>query len=437
MDEKIVIERPKQGKHTPFFILLEKTQRTTLYTSYGGDEEEYIHKNDGVLKQLQTYVKAGNEEEYNKLINKFPNRIFRRTKGEVYEMFDEGKEIEIRIALQVKAHSLTWYFWKPGVMDQYPQEFRDILYHAAAQAHKKVTNGCDLYYRGSNSVHLKLMHHLEIESLHNHNHYRLKNNQPYTPEDFNQHMEALKETEAFAQFFNEGEIEKIEERFAQFYADWHIKLEGSLSKHEEYMQDPSQRLNTGDVIELMLFGHQQEPCRINVSELTIDYDRARKEIEEALEKGVSSDLQLELTQKLQEIEKQYKALLKYREKGGSRGLLSEIGATRQTYQSEFKPNPYVGGQDSSLGAPPEVPEWATKLKELVDEGKKAMIETRAEREIIEDSHKEEAIRSFEEEVPEHIRKANQQKNVTFFKEEAKEETKQDNQDRLRKGFQSK
>lgn len=89
-------------------------------------------------------------------------------------------------------------------------------------------------------------------------------------------MEALKETEAFAQFFNEGEIERIEERFARFYADWHTKLEGELSKHEEYMQDPSQRLNTGDVIELMLFGYQQEPCRINVSELKIDYDRARK-----------------------------------------------------------------------------------------------------------------------------------------------------------------
>ncbi|KTC93603.1 hypothetical protein [Legionella cincinnatiensis] len=435
MDERI--ERPKLSKHTPFFILLEKTQRTTLYTSYTGDEEDYINKNDGVLKQLQTYVKAGNEDAYNELVNKFPGRIFRRTKGEVYEMFDEGKEIEIRIALQVKAHSLTWYFWKPGVMDQYPQRFRDILYHSAAQAHRKVTNGCDLYYRGSNSVHLKLMHHLEIESLHNHNHYRLKNNQPYTPEDFNQHMEALKETEAFTQFFNVGEIEKIEERFAQFYADWHTKTEGGLSKHEEYMQDPSQRLNTGDVIELMLFGYQQEPCRINVRELTIDYDAARKEIEEALEKGGTSESQLELTQKLQEIEKQYKDLLKYREKGGSRGLLSEIGATRQTYQSEFKPNPYVGGQDSSFGAPPEIPEWATKLKILVEEGKKAMIETRAEREIIEDSQKEEAIKSFEQEVPEHIRSANKQKNMKFFKEETKEETKEDSQDDLLKRLQKK
>lgn len=422
MEEMIEIEKPKPKHHTPFFILLEKPQTTTLYTSYTGDEDEYIHKNDGVLKQLQTYVQSSNEEEYNKLVNKFPNRMFRRTKGIVYEMFDESNTTEIRVALQVKAHSLTWYFWKADVLDQYPQEFRDILYNSAAQAHRKVTNGCDLYYRGSNSVHLKLMHHLEIEASHNHNHYRLKNNLPYTPEDFNQHLDALKETEAFTQFFNEGEIERIQEKFGRFYHEWHVKPEEGLSKHEEYMRDDSQRLNAGDVIELMLFGHQQEPCRINVSELKVDYDAARREIEEALEKGGTSESQHELVQKLQEIEKQYHALLKYREKGGSRGLLSEIGATRQGYQSKLKPISYVAGQDGSFGTPPEIPEWAKKLTALVEEGKKAMIETRADEEAINESKTEEAKQNFEREVSEHVRRANMQKNITFFNEEATDKT---------------
>ncbi|WP_454782273.1 hypothetical protein [Legionella sp. WA2022007384] len=428
MDEK------RDASPVPFFIMLKKTQKTTLYTSYKGDEEHYKN-NDGILQQLQYYVKASNEEEYNKLVKKFPNRMFRRTKGEVYEMFDEGNEIDLHIALQVKGHSLTWYFWKPNVMDQYPQQFRDVLYNAAAQAHKHVSNGCDLYYRGSNSVHIKLMHHLESEAGHNHNHYRLKDNQPYTPEDFKQHMNALKDTEAFSQFFEEHEIEEIIEKFEQFHAHWHEKPKaGGCSRHEEYMRHPSQQLNAGDVIEIMLFGYQQEPCRINVSELRIDYEAARKKIEKVLEKGGSEESQNKLIKKLKVIEQQYTELLRYREKGGSRGLLSEIGPTRQTYHSESKPTPYVGGQDSSLGIPPEIPSWAKKLKALVEEGKQAMIKTRAEQKVIDEAKTESAINDFEREIPEHVRKANMQKKLVFFQEKDGGKDESDPESSIKKDF---
>lgn len=408
MYERLEAQKPQGKMHAPFFKLLQKPQVTTFYTSYSGNEENY--NDDGVLKQLQYYVKASNEAAYNELVKKLPHRMFRRTKGEVYEMRDEGEKIEIRIALQVKSHSLTWYFWKPGAMDQYPQEFRDILYNSAAQAHREVENGCDLYYRGSNSVHVKLMHHLESESGHNHNHYRLKNNQMYTPYDFNQHLNALKKTEAYAQFFNEDEIEQLQEDFAAFYTKWYAKIEDGFSKHEEYLAHPSQQLNSGDVIELMLFGHQQEPCRISVDELNVDYEAARLKIELALKGGDSGELE----EKLREIEKQYFDLLKYREKGGSRGLFSEIASTRQTYQSDLQPIPHVGGQDGSFGLPPEIPEWAYKLRLLVEEGKKAAIETRAEKEIIAESQTEIAIQKFEKEIPEHVRNLNMQKNITFF-----------------------
>jgi hypothetical protein len=423
MDEKK--ERAVSKGHTPFFKFLKKKHEVTLYTSYKGDEETYRGKDDGVLKQLRTYMQASNEEGYNELVKKFPNRMFRRTKGEVYEMFDEDETINIDVALQVKGHSLTWYFWAPpGAMDQYPQEFRDKLYLAAAKAHKiGVEEGCDLYYRGSNSVHVKMMHHLESESHRNHNHYRLKDNKPYTPHDFNQHMDALKQTEAFEEFFEPGEIEEIKQAFAEFYVKWHEKQGGGLSKHEEYMRESSQRLNEGDVIELMLFGHQQEPCRISVRELKVDYDAARKAIEQAIQQEDES--RQRLVGELAEIDRQYENLLKYREKGGSRGLFSEIASTRQTYQSALQPIPYVGGQDSSFGAPPEVPEWAKTLRKSVEEAQRVMIKTRAEPEVIERSREKEAMEQFNQEIPEHVRRKNMGK-ITFFGEEKKEETPTEN-----------
>lgn len=422
MEEKTELQKSP----VPFFMMLKRPQVTRHYTSYDGSEDAYQEKDpdDDVLLRLQTYAKASDEEAYNKLVSMHTDRMFRRTKGEVYEMMDEGKSISVRIAIQVKEHSLTWYFWAPGAMDQYPQEFRDTLYNSAALAHKQVTNGCDLYYRGSNSVHVKMMHHLESESGHNHNHYRLKNNQPYTPVDFSQHMLALKETEAFEQFFEEGEIENIIAKFTKFHAKWHHKSEEELSLREQYIKQDSQRLNTGDVIELMLFGHQQEPCRINPSELKVDYEKAREEIQEALRNSLTDEGEKDLQSKLKQIETQYQALLKYREKGGSRGLFSEIASTRQTYMSELAPIYHVAGQDGSFGAPPDIPEWAKTLLKQVEEGKQATIETRAEREVIAESTTEESIAKFNEEIPERVRKANLQKGARFFKESEVVEDKQ-------------
>ena len=190
---------------TPFFVVLKKKHTVPKFSSHT-DTPEAI--------ELQALVKANNKAEYRKKIAEFKNRAvdpkeFRITKGIVYESRPSDEEITVEVALQIKGHSLTWYFWAEGSMDQYSQEFRDGLYFAASKCHKQVTNGCDLYYRGSNSVHIKLMHHDETESNHNHNHYRLLNNKPYTPTEFNQHLDAFKDSDVHDEFFMPGEIDEI------------------------------------------------------------------------------------------------------------------------------------------------------------------------------------------------------------------------------------
>ena len=308
---------------------------------------------------------------------------FRVTKGIVYEMVERDEEVTITIYVQVKGHSLTWYFWAPGAMDQYPQEFRDQLYNAAALAHKSVTRGCDLYYRGSNAVHIKLMHHLETES--NHNHYRLINNQHYTPEDFNQHMQALKLSEIHDDFFEVGEIDELCLRFSAFHAEWIKKTGNAPSLEEEYFAQESQRLELDDIIELHMFGQQQEPCRINTAELTMDYEAARKEISEAIAAIKIDDGTVEqcakaivvvkaLEKRLADVEKEYRDLIVYRKIGGSRGLNSALASSRQIKGSV---NPVVKqsvGTDDTLGKEvPDVPEWAKNLLTAVQLSKEKML----------------------------------------------------------------
>ena len=182
----------------PFFRKLSIKHIQPMVSSYTAQELR-AHPNADFsqwaddIQELQTYASAGERvayaEKYEQL--KAAGVTCRSTKGTVYFTKQEDKTVEIEIAVQVKGHSLTWYFWAPGAMDQYPQKFRDELYNQAAVCHKKVDAGCDLYYRGSNAVHIKLMHTHESESSHNHNHYRLKDNKSYTPHEFRQHMEGF------------------------------------------------------------------------------------------------------------------------------------------------------------------------------------------------------------------------------------------------------
>lgn len=358
---------------TPFFIFLQKTHVIDKYTS---------DKNTEYAKELQLYVTSGDKKTYRQREDelKKTGHLFRLTKGEVSEIKITGEKIEIQVALQVKGHSLTWYFWAPGAMDQYPQEFRDLLYNAAAKAHKQVKHGCDLYYRGSNAVHVKLMHHLETESGHNHNHYRLKDNKHYTPDDFNEHLHALAQSDTHDQFFREGEIEHICEQFNTFHANWVAKVDNQSSKEDDYFSQPSQQLDAADIIELDLFGQMQEPCRIHASELKVDYETARKQIEDSLKASSNEQVIAIKINALKKIEEEYNDLLSYRQIGGSRGLKSEIASTRQIKNSQNPVIKAVMGMDDALGKEvPEVPQWASHLQQAVESSKTKMIDAALKR----------------------------------------------------------
>jgi hypothetical protein len=136
-----------------------------------------------VLQQLVSDTSAYESklEEFGALGYKF-----RLTDGKVYEISEGKKTCELSIKFQVKGSVITWAFIAPR--DETYQEFRDLLYGSAAKAHDKVEAGCEKYYRGSDSYHLKKMHTSAQEAGFNHNHYRLSNGLDVTPKEVAEHL---------------------------------------------------------------------------------------------------------------------------------------------------------------------------------------------------------------------------------------------------------
>ncbi|WP_058533244.1 hypothetical protein [Legionella saoudiensis] len=362
----------------PFFIILKKKHVVPLKHSFISEEAQ----------ELQLLVATGQRQEYRKKVDEYAEigKTFRLTKGHVYETTYEDIEkglfkqtTEISVALQVKGHSLTWYFWADAeYMDQYPQSFRDQLYNAAALAHQKVANGCDMYYRGSNAVHIKLMHHLESESNRNHNHYRLRDNKPYTPEDFNQHLRALQESSVHSIFFEDGEIDQLCEKFAKYHAEWTKKeTEESMSQEELYFRDSSQQLDVIDLLELGLFGGMQEPCRLQPDELKVDFDKAREEIQSIVSEDVEDEQgrSARIAKLLKEVEAQYEEILKHRKDYGSRGLHSGIASSRQVKGSTNEVVKANMGMDDAEGRKEhvQIPKWAVKALDDYHKGMDGLI----------------------------------------------------------------
>ncbi|OGT47447.1 MAG: hypothetical protein A3E83_01750 [Gammaproteobacteria bacterium RIFCSPHIGHO2_12_FULL_41_20] len=340
---------------TPFFVFLRKTHTLPKVTSYDASVSD-------AARELQMLIDAGDRNQYRKRLVELrqQGKTFRLTDMKVYEIRDEGETIDVRIALQVKGYSITWYFWAPGGRDQYPQEARDEFYRAAAECHTQVKNSCDLYYRGSNAFHIKNMHHLETEDGHNHNHYRMKDNQPVTPQDLTEHLQAFKRHEICEKFFEEGEIEELCGKFRAFYVNWTYKEGDALSEKEEYFSQPSQQWNQADALEFELFGQQQEPCRINVDELRLDFEVARREIEEAIAKGA---IDTTLDERVKRMEQEFRELVAYRQVGGSRGLGSERAMTRQVAGSHMPTIEAVVDKDDDIGVrPPLIPAWAVHAR---------------------------------------------------------------------------
>ena len=375
----------------PFFYRLNKVHKIEGYN--------IIKPNTAEAEELNTLLYSGKNDEYQKRLNELAEegREFLSTEEGMREIAAGTREIEVRIAVQVKRYTITWYFWtKMEDQDLYSQEWRDQLYDAAAECHTHVERGCGLYYRGSDAFHLKTMHHHELEGKRNHNHYRMQENQAVRPEDFRQHMQAFKSakhSEVPELFLSEKgrkveqllkaeeltdptaprielekEVDIIDELctcFDAFYQNWEAPGPDGLSKRERYEAHASQKLSKEDILEFQIFGAQQEPCRLSVDELTVDYEAARKSIQKLMESSdVTDEQQEQAALELATVKKQYEALLAFREKGGSRGLGSDRAATRRVASSthEASPLPAVVGLDA-----PIVPQWATTLKQKIEE----------------------------------------------------------------------
>ena len=125
------------------------------------------------------------------------------------------------------------------------------------------------------------------------------------------------------------------------------------------------------MVELYLFGYQQEPCRINVDELKADYEAARSEIEVSLAAEDPERLRVLLSQ----MEREYNDILVYRNKGGSRGLGSERASQRQIVGSENPRIKEVVGMDDALDKGlPVIPDWTPTLKLAVQSSLENMFE---------------------------------------------------------------
>jgi hypothetical protein len=131
-----------------------------------------------------------------------------------------------------------------------------------------------------------------------------------------------------------------------------------------------------------LFGDQQEPCRINASELKIDYDKARARIDDIVaESGLSANARHQRLIELRAtVESEYEALLAYREIGGSRGLNSKIASSRQVKGSQNEVVPFTAVMGDSLSMEvPKVPDWALSVVLAVEESQLIMLQAAKDR----------------------------------------------------------
>jgi hypothetical protein len=100
--------------------------------------------------ELQSLLDKGDRQGYGKRLielskgNAGEKHYFLRTKGVVYELFDEGETLNLNIKFQVKNSVITWSFIAP--IDKTHQSFRDLVFNTAAKAHasepRKIANFC-------------------------------------------------------------------------------------------------------------------------------------------------------------------------------------------------------------------------------------------------------------------------------------------------------
>jgi hypothetical protein len=245
----------------PFAYELSKSHKAKLYLS--DDQTE------GAIA-LQALYDAGQPEAYESRLQELKSLgyQFRLTDSHVYEIAeDPNKTCDLTIKFLVKGNVITWSFQSPK--DQTYQDFRDILYSTAADAHDKVEHGCERYYRGSNAYHLKKMHSHAGESNFNHNHYRRADGKDISPKEVSEHLLAFSAHQHGRFFFPfHEEVEDLIHMFTLYWNEWTLTANGKpVSDQILYQTEDSQKLDRDDEEEEAKNINQQEHCRIDVAHI--------------------------------------------------------------------------------------------------------------------------------------------------------------------------
>lgn len=290
-----------------------------------------------LAKKLQALFDQGLNERYDLELNsmKEAGAKFRMTDGRVFEIIDANNTLSVNIKFQVKGGTLTWYILAPK--DETHQSFRDEVYAAAGLAHHEVTNHCEKYWRGTNSLHVKLMHTKEEEAGFNHNHYRMKDCHA-DPQAVYEHLFGfvkaqqdlgLKHADGTEKFLTEQEALQIYQNFEKFWFvsrhvgpaktiklnDEMVYLEAKdISDVDAYKKTPEQLFTKEDLEEWETNKHKQDPC-------TTDYEDWDK---------------FTVSERL--------ALIS----AGMRGLGSELAQTRQLAGSKYATHATVVAKDDVI-----------------------------------------------------------------------------------------
>ena len=310
-----------------FETVLPRHQITKIWDSHGPEESP-------LAKKLQDLFDQGLNEQYDLELKsmKETGAKFRLTDGKVFQIIDSNNTLSVKIKFQVKGGTLTWYILAPK--DQTHQSFRDEVYAAAGLAHHEVTDHCEKYWRGTNSLHVKLMHTKEEEAGFNHNHYRMKDCDA-DPQAVYEHLlgfvKAQKEldlidAEGKEKFLTKEEALQIYKSFEKFWiVSHHAGPEKTIKLYDEfihlpakdvsdvdaYKKSPEQVFTLEDVEEWETNKHKQDPC-------TTDYEDWDK---------------FTISQRL--------ALIS----AGMRGLGAELAQTRQVAGSAYATHSTVVAKD--------------------------------------------------------------------------------------------
>ena len=170
----------------------------------------------------------------------------------------------ISIKFKVKGGVITWLFGTPKDEDETCQEFRDILYATAADAHEQVEFGCDKYYRGSDTYHIKKMHSCAYEVNFNHNHYRMTHGKDITPKEVSEHLRAFLAHPNGKLFFpDHKEVDYIIRIFGEYWYGWTTTKGREISLKDQYESERSETLDILDIKEEQAGIHVQDPCHFD------------------------------------------------------------------------------------------------------------------------------------------------------------------------------